>query len=67
MFKGRPEDVEQSYACKIETTHILLMRYFHQEMYTYLFHFRLVCGYRASLKRDQGIKALALTRLRVKR
>ena len=35
MFKGRPEDIEQSYACKIETTHILLMRYFHQEMYTY--------------------------------
>ena len=33
MFKGRPEDVEQSYACAIKTTHILLMQYFHQEMY----------------------------------
>ena len=33
----------------------------------HLFHFGFVCGYRASLKRDQGIKALALARLLVKR
>ena len=34
MFKGRPEDVEQSYACAIKTTHNLLRQYFHQETYT---------------------------------